>query len=77
GGHGLTILAVSFVICVIYSVSDELLQRFVPKRSSSVGDLVADATGAALAIGISHAVWRRRISDVKGRSSTSTGAVTY
>lgn len=45
---------VLFVICitVIYGLSDEIHQYFVPNRSSSVYDLLADALGAFLAVGL-------------------------
>lgn len=45
---------VLFVICitVIYGLSDEIHQYFVPNRSSSVYDLLADTIGAFLAVGL-------------------------
>ena len=46
----------------IYAVTDELHQRFVPERVSSIGDLVADAAGAAFFVAGSYLVlkWRQR-----------------
>ncbi|UTY25155.1 hypothetical protein E4N78_07050 [Treponema denticola] len=45
---------VLLVICitVLYGLSDEIHQYFVPNRSSSVYDLLADALGAFLAVGL-------------------------
>ncbi len=46
----------------IYAVTDELHQGFVPERVSSIGDLVADAAGAAFFVAGSYLVlkWRQR-----------------
>ena len=52
GVHGLrlwpTVLA--FLVTVIYGISDELHQLYVPGRVGSVSDGFADALGAGLAI---------------------------
>ena len=37
------------LICLLYGISDEFHQSFVPNRMPSVLDLVADTTGALLA----------------------------
>jgi VanZ family protein len=39
-------------LAVLYGVTDEVHQSFVPGRFPSVGDLVADAIGAALGSGL-------------------------
>lgn len=52
-------LLLGVVIAVLYGVSDELHQRFVPGRSPDVLDLVADTAGAMIAA----LVWRR----IRGR----------
>ncbi len=44
----------SMVIGVAYGLTDEIHQRFVPGRSSSMGDLIADAAGVVVAVGL---VW--------------------
>jgi VanZ family protein len=41
--------------CVIYGVTDELHQAFVPARTPSAGDLAADALGGFAAAGASWA----------------------
>lgn len=40
----------AFVIAVLYGVSDEIHQSFVPGRTPDVADVAADAMGAALAL---------------------------
>ncbi len=45
--------AISLLIvlfCMLYGVSDEYHQSFVPYRTPSVADLVADTTGAVIAV---------------------------
>ncbi len=44
--------AVAIAITAGYGVTDELHQMIVPGRSAQVGDLVADAIGACIAIGV-------------------------
>lgn len=40
----------AFLLTVAYGVSDELHQAYVPSRVASVGDAIADASGAGLSI---------------------------
>ena len=42
----------AWAITTLYGASDEYHQRFVPGRTSDARDLVADAIGAATAIGV-------------------------
>lgn len=42
----------AFVICVLYAVSDEIHQLFVPGRSGQMSDVGIDAFGALLGIGV-------------------------
>jgi VanZ family protein len=44
--------AVSLTIAGIYSVADELHQRFVPGRTAAVTDCLLDVTGAAAGQGL-------------------------
>lgn len=55
--------AVSLAItaAVLYGVSDELHQTFVPPRSGDVFDLIADAMGAAVAV----FTWRKHTESEK------------
>jgi VanZ family protein len=47
---GVALIAVA--ICLAYGVSDELHQAFVPGRSPSFADIIADLAGGALVVGI-------------------------
>jgi VanZ family protein len=47
---GLRVLANAWLIAAGYGLSDEVHQRFVPGRSASPADWVADALGAATAM---------------------------
>lgn len=42
---------VSFIPCVIYSISDEIHQHFVPGRACRVFDMFVDSCGIATGIG--------------------------
>lgn len=46
--------AVVVAWCLVYAVSDEIHQAFVPGRSSDTFDVVADVAGTLLAAGISE-----------------------
>ncbi len=41
---------VTISICLLYGLSDELHQYFIPGRSTSLADLVADFCGAGVAV---------------------------
>jgi VanZ family protein len=41
--------AVAWLMSIVYGISDELHQRFVPGRTATVDDLMADGFGAAAA----------------------------
>jgi VanZ family protein len=47
-GHAIA----AFVLTTLYGVSDEFHQSFVPGRTPDVMDVVADAVGAAIGIGL-------------------------
>ena len=51
----------AWMTATLYAVTDELHQAFVPGRTPSVGDWVADATGAALGavVALGVARWAR------------------
>lgn len=44
------ISVVSFVFCVVYSMTDEFHQLFIPERVGSIKDCLIDSTGALLGI---------------------------
>ena len=56
--RGFRPVPVIFLLGVIYAVSDEIHQSFVPGRDCSAGDLLADIVG--LSVGLSVYLWYRR-----------------
>lgn len=64
---GLTIIVTVF-FCSLYGLSDEYHQYYVPGRSSSVGDLMADTTGAV----IIALTWRLRQTMFGGKTQDNT-----
>ena len=52
--HSITLASalVAWLVATMYGVTDEVHQSFVPGRTPDVGDVVADAMGAALAVGL-------------------------
>jgi VanZ family protein len=61
----------AFLICMLYAFMDEYIQSYVPGRISSAADLMADGTGAALAIGIGQAMRRKPFSFVSEQASAA------
>jgi VanZ family protein len=52
---GARALLAAWMIATLYGVSDELHQSFVPGRTADLRDVIADAAGAALALGAAWA----------------------
>ncbi len=50
----------SLLLTMLYALTDELHQRFVPGRHPDLLDLLCDGVGAALALGLWIRVRRRR-----------------
>jgi VanZ family protein len=50
--------AAAIVAAVVYGISDEFHQSFVPGRTSDAADVLADAIGATVAVGIAWAIAR-------------------
>lgn len=48
--HSLYQGIIAYIICVLYAMSDEIHQLFVPGRSGEIGDVGIDASGALLGI---------------------------
>ncbi|MEN8209931.1 MAG: VanZ family protein [Candidatus Fermentibacteria bacterium] len=48
-----------FILGLIYAVSDEIHQSFIPGRDCSAGDLLADTVGLSIALSI-YLRYRRR-----------------
>ena len=49
-------LLLAFFICVVYAISDETHQMFVPGRGPGVKDVLIDSSGAAVGIGLAWGV---------------------
>ena len=60
GGRGAGRLGVTFVGIAALAAADEYHQRFIPGRSATVSDWIADSAGAATTILATAALWRRR-----------------
>src|SRR5699024_7793590 len=50
--HAMYQISLSFFICLLYAISDEIHQLFIPGRSGEVGDVIIDAVGAFCGIGL-------------------------
>ena len=52
--RGISIWAawIAVLLATLYGVTDEVHQRFVPGRTAEVTDLIADALGATVAVGL-------------------------
>ena len=51
---------ISFIICVLYSSSDEFHQLFVPGRSGEARDVLIDTLGACLGVSFYYLVFRKK-----------------
>lgn len=49
--------ALAITICLLYGISDEFHQSFIPGRYVSIWDIAADFLGASVVVGF----WRRRM----------------
>jgi VanZ family protein len=58
-----TVVVLAPLLAALYGVSDELHQSFVPGRDASIGDVIADVTGAVLGAIALWSVYRWRKSD--------------
>ncbi|MDP6581119.1 MAG: VanZ family protein [Vicinamibacterales bacterium] len=64
--HGVTVRAawLAVVLTILYGVTDEVHQWFVPGRTAEIADLSADAIGATVAVGL---IWAWSIVTVRGQ----------
>jgi len=58
GIKGLKVFVFSLGICVLYAVSDEVHQLFVPGRGGQVRDVFIDSAGAIVGIGLCRVISR-------------------
>ncbi|MGI6308223.1 MAG: VanZ family protein [Dethiobacteria bacterium] len=52
GIHGYRCIILALGICVLYAISDEVHQLFVPGRGGQVQDIIIDSAGACVGIGL-------------------------
>jgi hypothetical protein len=57
--HHRTVMFMTIVICVLYGITDEFHQSFIPGRFVSILDIVADCAGAVTAC-VLWEWWRKR-----------------
>ena len=50
GTKGMKAIAISLAICVIYGITDEIHQLFVPGRAFQISDFVMDSIGSIIGI---------------------------
>jgi len=57
-------IILALVVCILYAVSDEIHQLFVPGRGCQVKDVIIDTAGAAVGVwaymAITRALWKRK-----------------
>jgi len=58
-GRALTAFIV-LMFCLLFAISDEYHQAFIPGRFASVWDVAADAGGALLVVGVWYWKWQER-----------------
>ena len=54
-------IAISIAVVVLYAISDELHQLFVPGRSGEVRDVIIDSTAGICGILIAHYIYSKHI----------------
>ena len=52
-----TVMAVAFGLALLYGVTDELHQSFVPDRTGKAADLVWDGAGALIGVVAARLAW--------------------
>lgn len=74
GLHGCRKLIASLLICVLYAVSDEVHQLYIPGRSGEVRDVIIDSAGAGTGIGVYLICkWIRKRRNRAGRHARHNG----
>jgi len=57
---GIRAIAISLAICIIYAISDEIHQLFIPGRAFQLSDLAMDTIGSIIGIILVFAVFREK-----------------
>ena len=66
-GRGIKSILLSFGICLLFAISDEVHQLFIPGRGGQVRDVIIDGSGAAIGLGI-YLLFRRLFKGKRKRS---------
>lgn len=59
---------ISFAVAVLYAISDEIHQIFIPGRAFQISDMIVDATGAAAGIAVCVAFYIIVLKIIKKKS---------
>ena len=54
-------MPLAFLFCILYGVSDEIHQMFVPHRYADLTDVLSDAAGAAIGLVALHFMQRKAL----------------
>ena len=60
GVIGYRAIGIAILICILYAISDEVHQLFVPGRGGQVKDVLIDSAGAVVGIGMYNGFIKRR-----------------
>ena len=52
GVVGIRSMILALLICILYAISDEVHQLFVPGRGAQIRDVIIDSAGATVGIGV-------------------------
>lgn len=64
---------ITLLVCVIYAISDEVHQAFIPGRTSSVKDVIIDISGAVVGMFI-YLIFKRNFRTSKGFTCFKKGS---
>lgn len=74
GGQKQAVYRLAWVLAVLYAMSDEFHQRFVPGRGASILDILIDGLGAAGILLVQKAWENRRAAQSSNSSSKSSSS---
>ena len=63
-------ILMAWAICLTHGIFDEWHQSFIPGRTASGGDILADVIGAAMAIALWHSLAAKSLAKTKAQPSS-------
>ncbi|WP_416147517.1 VanZ family protein [Salipaludibacillus sp. HK11] len=66
-------VVIALIVCVLFAISDEVHQLFIPGRSGEVRDVLIDSVGSSTGIGV-YLLISKLISWRNSRKNVSTGS---